>query len=465
MATVTRESIGLLNDKITVKVSKDDYLSSFEKSLKNYSKTANIPGFRKGMVPTGMIKKMHGQAVFTDEVLRTVEKNLSDYMVNEKLEIFAQPLPLPENDARQIDMNNPNEYAFAFEVGLKPAFNVADLASQEVKRFQIQVSDEMINQEVERLQLRHGKMTDPEEVTGDDNVLNVLFTETDEAGNPIENGIVKDNSLLVKYFAESFRPSLIGKKNNDEMQITLDNAFAGKEKDWVADDLGLKGNPEAGSKHFKMLITKVGLVEKSEMNEEFFQKAFPNKPITNEEEFRNAVKEDMGSQFQNETKNQLQHELYHVLLNKTNIEFPEGFLKRWMATNTEQPKSPEQVEAEYPTFVNQLKWTLITDQIIREQNVDISQDELKAFAKNQLFSYMGMGAMDDEQPWVNDYVNRMMQDKKFIEDTYMRIQTDKVFQWAESQVKAADTPISLDEFTKLVHDHNHEHHSHEHHNH
>src|SRR6478735_2064847 len=465
MAIVTRENIGPLNDKITVKVLREDYFSSFEKSLKNYSKTANIPGFRKGMVPTGMIKKMHGQAVFTDEVLRTVEKNLSDYMVNEKLEIFAQPLPLPENDARQIDMNNPNEYAFAFEVGLKPAFNVADLASQEVKRFQIQVSDEMINQEVERLQLRHGNMTDPEEVTGDENVLNVVFTETDEAGNPVENGIVKDNSLLVKYFAESFRPSLIGKKKDDEFQITLDTAFAGKEKDWVADDLGLKGKPEAGSKHFKMKITKVGLVEKAELNEEFFQKAFPNKPISNEEELRNAVKEDMEAQFQNETKNQLQHELYHVLLNKTNIEFPEGFLKRWMATNTEQPKSPEQVEAEYPTFVNQLKWTLITDQIIREQNVDISQDELKAFAKNQLFSYMGMGAMDDEQPWVNDYVNRMMQDKKFIEDTYMRIQTDKVFQWAESQVKAIDTPISVEDFTKLVQEHNHEHHSHEHHDH
>jgi len=465
MATVTRESIGLLNDKITVKVSKDDYLSSFEKSLKNYSKTANIPGFRKGMVPTGMIKKLHGQSVFMDEVLRTVEKQLTDYMVNEKLEIFAQPLPMPENDARQIDVNNPNEYAFAFEVGLKPAFSVADLASQEVKRFKIQVSDEMINQEIERLQLRHGKMTDPEEVTGDDNVLNVVFTETDEAGTPVENGIVKDNSLLVKYFAESFRPSLMGKKSNDEVQVTLDTAFAGKEKDWVADDLGLKGNPEAGNKHFKMLITKVGLVEKAEMNEEFYQKAFPNKPITNEEEFRNAVKEDMESQFQNETKNQLQHELYHVLLNNTNIEFPEGFLKRWMATNTEQAKSPEQVDTEYPTFVNQLKWTLITDQIVRDQNVDITQDELKAFAKNQLFSYMGMGAMDDEQPWVNDYVNRMMQDKKFVEDTYMRIQTDKVFQWAESQVKAVETPISVDDFTKMVQEHNHQHHGDEHHDH
>lgn len=460
MATVTRESIGLLNDKITVKVSKDDYLSSFEKSLKNYSKTANIPGFRKGMVPTGMIKKMHGQAVFTDEVLRTVEKNLSDYLVNEKLEIFAQPLPMPENDARQIDMNNPNEYAFAFEVGLKPAFDIADLASQELPKFKIEVSEEMIDQEVERLQLRHGKMTDPEEVTGDDNVLNVVFTETDAAGSDVENGIVKDNSLLVKYFAESFRPSLIGKKKDDTVQVQLGTAFEGKQKEWVTDDLGLKGKEDADTRHFRMQITKVGLVERAPFAEEFYQAAFPGKAITTEQEMRDAVKQDMEAQFSNETRNQLQHELYHVLLDKTNIEFPEGFLKRWIATNGEEPKSPEQVDAEYPTFINQLKWTLITDQIVRAQNFDVSPEDLKAFAKKQLFSYMGMGAMDDEQPWVNDYVNRMMQDKKFVEDTYMRIQTDKVFEWAESQAKTVEKPVSLEDFTKMVQKHQHEHHEH-----
>ena len=126
MATVTRENIGLLNEKIVVKVAKDDYLPSFEKAIKNYSKQANIPGFRKGMVPAGMMKKMYGTSVFADEVLKSVEKGLSDYMVNEKLEIFAQPLPLPENDASQLNMSNPAEYAFAFEVGLKPAFTLPD---------------------------------------------------------------------------------------------------------------------------------------------------------------------------------------------------------------------------------------------------------------------------------------------------------------------------------------------------
>src|SRR5450631_3198911 len=127
MSTVTRENIGILNDKIIVKLEKSDYLPSFEKSLKEYGKKANIPGFRKGMVPASLIKKMYGNSVFTDEVLRSVEKELTTYMQNEKLEIFAQPLPLPENDARQIDMGNPADYSFAFEVGLKPAFSLVDL--------------------------------------------------------------------------------------------------------------------------------------------------------------------------------------------------------------------------------------------------------------------------------------------------------------------------------------------------
>ena len=121
MATVTRENIGLLNDKLVVTVTKDEYFPSFEKTLKHYSKQANIPGFRKGMVPAGMVKKMYGQGLFTEEVIRNIEKGLNDYLVNEKLEIFAQPLPLP-NGSFQPDMDTPTDYTFEFEIGLKPAF-------------------------------------------------------------------------------------------------------------------------------------------------------------------------------------------------------------------------------------------------------------------------------------------------------------------------------------------------------
>src|SRR5690349_10834813 len=157
MATISRENIGPLNDRITVKVNKDDYLSSFEKTLKSYSKSANIPGFRKGMVPTGIIRKMHGQAVFTDEVLRSVERELTKYMDDEKLDIFAQPLPLAENDPTALDVNNPAEYSFGFEVGLKPEFALPDVSSIKVPLYKVIVTEEMIDKQIERLQKGYGK--------------------------------------------------------------------------------------------------------------------------------------------------------------------------------------------------------------------------------------------------------------------------------------------------------------------
>lgn len=460
MATITRENIGLLNDKIIVKVGKDDYQPSFEKTLKSYGKNASIPGFRKGMVPAGVIKKMHGPAVFADEVLRTVEKELNGYMVNEKLDIFAQPLPMSENDIRQLDMNNPADYAFTFEVGLKPEFDIADLTKEKATRYKVTVTDEMVNEEVERLRLRYGKMTEPETVTGDDNVVNVNFIESDENGNAVEGGVTKDNSLLVKYFAASFRPNLIGKKKDDNLVLQLSQAFEDREKEWVLADLGFdKHDAAAANKYFNMIITKVGFVEKSELNEEFFKAVFPNKEIKSEDELRTAIKEDIQSQWDRQSSNHLQHELYHVLLDHTRIEFPEAFLKKWLQRGGEQQKSDQEVEQEFPSFLNQLKWTLITDKISRENNLEVGPEDLKNFAKQQLFSYMGgMQSLDGEQPWINDYVDRMMKDRKFVEDAYHRIQTEKVFEWAASKVSAVEKPVTVEEFNAELEKHQHHHH-------
>jgi len=458
MATITRENIGLLNEKIVVKVGKEDYISSFEKTLKNYSKTANIPGFRKGMVPSGMIKKMHGQAVFTDEVLRTVEKELNNYMVHEKLDIFAQPLPLPENDARSIDMNNPAEYAFAFEVGLKPQFELPELRQKNITLYKVHADPDLIEKEVERLQLRHGKMTEPDTVTGDENVLNITFIETDEQGNEVEGGIRKDNSLLVKYFSESFRHQLIGKKKDDLVITKLADAFSGKEREWVMQDLGLAVDDDlAINKNFKLSVTKVGFVEKALLDDELFKAAYPGKEITNSEDFLNTIKQEIEQYWDKQSQNHLQHEIYHVFVEQTRIEFPESFLKKWMQNGGDAPKTQQQVEEEYPVFVNQLKWTLITDKIMREQSIEVSQEDLKKFAKKQLFGYMGMGAMDEEQSWITEYVAKMMQDKKFMEDAYHRIQTEKVFLWAQSQTTPVEKEISAEAFNAILKEHEHQH--------
>ena len=456
MATVTHQETAPLTRKLNITIAKEDYLPGFEKALKEYSKKANIPGFRKGMVPAGLIKKMYGSSLFTDEILKKVDQEVISYIQNEKLEIFAQPLPVDLN-LGQLDMNNPANYDFSFELGMKPDFNLPDLASEKLKKYKIEVSDSMLDEEIERLRSRYGNMTEPEAVASDENVLNVTFIETDAAGNEIEGGIRKDNSVLVKYFSESIRPSLIGKKKDESFEVKLDEAFSGKELEWILQDLGIDS---ATNRHFKLLITKVGLVEKRELNEEFFGQLFPNAEIKTEEEFRNKLRTELQNQWDNESRNQLHHQLYHTLLEKTSIDFPADFLKRWIKTQGEknEVKSDEEVEKEFPNFLNQLKWTLITEKIGTDAGVQVQQEDLRAFAKQQLLGYMGMNALDEEQDWVRDYIDKMMKDRKYVEDAYNRIQTQKIFEWAETQVNTTETTISKEEFLKMNEAHNHAHH-------
>ncbi|MFT3703330.1 MAG: trigger factor [Agriterribacter sp.] len=460
MATVTRENIGLLNDKITVTVSKDDYLPPFEKALKQYAKSANIPGFRKGMVPAGVIKKMHGPAVYTEEVLRSIEKGLLDYLDQEKLDIFAQPLPAGENDARNLDMNNPAEYSFNFEVGLKPSFELADLDKTPQVRYSIEVEDKMIDEEVDRLRTRLGKMTEPETVATDEDVLNVKFEESDAEGNVVENGISKDNSLLLKYFNSSTRPSLIGKKKDDSVVVQLKEAFDDKEREWLISDLGLdKNNAEALDKYFKITITKIGLVEKRELNEEFFKEAFPNNEnITTEADFRNEIKTQIAKAWEGQTRNYLHHQLYHSLLDNTNVEFPESFLKKWMENGGEQPKTSEQIEEEFPVFKNQLKWTLISDKIVKDNQIEVTPEEIRDHIAQEVLGYFGASGLQGDMSWLGSYVDRLTQDKQQVENTYRKIISQKVFEKVESQITPKEETITADAFQKLQSEHDHHHH-------
>lgn len=458
MATVTKENIGLLHEKLTVKLEKTDYLPSFEKALKEYSKKANIPGFRKGMVPSGLIKKMYGPSLFTDEVLRSVDRELINYLQNDKVDIFAQPLPL-ETDIRQLDVNNPADYIFHFEIGMKPDFKLPDLAKAKTTKYVVTVTDEMIDNEITRLQNRYGNMKDQESVTSEEDVLNVNFVETNENGNELEEGIKKDNSLLVKYFAESLRKNWMGKKAGDAETTQLKTAFDEKEREWIIGDLGLdKENPSASEKYFKIIITKIGLLEKRELNEEFFKQLYPNEEVKTTEDFRNKIKDEIQAYWNGQANNQIHDQVFHELVDHTEITFPEDFLKKWMKTQGEAPKSDEEVENEFPKFLNQLKWTLISDKIVQDNAIQVNPDEIRNFAKQQLFSYMGGANLSDDQPWVEDYVEKMMKDRKYVEDSYSRIQTQKIFEWAATQVKPADKPISAEDFTKMVQEHQHHHH-------
>ncbi|HMO31773.1 MAG TPA: trigger factor [Lacibacter sp.] len=457
MATVTRENLGLLNDKLTVTITRDEYFPAFEKTLKNYSKQANIPGFRKGMVPAGMVKKMYGQGIFAEEVIRTIEKGLNDYLTAEQPDIFAQPLPLPNPEFRP-SMDNPTDYTFSFEIGLKPAIELG-LNKLQAPYYRVKVTPEMTNEEAERLQRRLGKLTEPEAVASEENVLNLLFEASDAEGTVAEGITGKEVSLLVKYFTESFRPRLMGLQKDATLVLQLNEAFEEKERDWVLNDLGLKDDPAAGEGHFRVTLVKLGLVEKRELDEAFFQEALPGRNIQTEAEFRQALEADIQSYWDRQSSNQLHHHLYHVLLEQTPMELPEAFLKKWLTTSGEKPKTPEQVDAEFPTFLNQLRWTLITDKIVGDNQLQVSAEELKGSFRQQVLSYFGsMSLGDGNLEWLDQYVDSLMKDEQQVDSTYRKLITEKVFQWAEQQVGKEEKEISAEEFIRMNEEHQHQHH-------
>ncbi|MBU6157476.1 MAG: trigger factor [Bacteroidetes bacterium] len=460
MATVTRENIGLLNDKLTVTILKEDYYASFEKTLKSYSKQASIPGFRKGMVPAGMIKKMYGPGIFSEQIIKTIESELNDYLRKETLPILGQPIPMANADFKP-DMQQPaDQYQFDFEIGLQPDFSL-NLNSVRAPYHRISVTDAMVNEEIDRLRKRLGKMTEPETVTDDENVLNLLFEETDAAGNVIEDaeGKKKDNSLLVKYFSESVRPQWMGKKKEESITVKLYEAFEEKEREWVIKDLGLENTPESAAKTFKITLTKIGLVEFRVMDEAFFKEAIPGKEITTESDFRAAIQQQIQEYWDRQSSNQLQHHLYHVMLEETKMELPEGFLKKWLRVSGEKAKTEEAVEQEFPTFKTQLRWTLISDRIIKDNKIEATDEEVKDSLRQQVMGYFGnMGLSGTDMSWMEGYVDGLMKDEQQYDSAYRKVITEKLFEWAEQQVQKEEKSVTVEEFIKMNEAHQHEHH-------
>jgi trigger factor len=453
MATVVRENIGLLTDKLTVKLTKEDYLPAFEKKLKEYGKTANIPGFRKGMVPTGMIKKMYGAGIFSDEVLRTIEKELYAYLDKERPSIFAQPLPL-DGEMSKLDMNNPSDFDFAFEIGLKPELNLPDFSKGKFTNHKVAVTDEMVNEEISRMQLKAGKMKEKETIDNEEDVVNVLFTESDENGIEIENGIVKENSVIVKYFNAAMQAQLMGKKVGDSFVFQLAKTFEGDKLAMMLQDLGFaKDDTAAAEKYFKLEIKSIGIIEKRDLEESFFEEVYPGKGIKTAEELQTGLKEELEKYWGSQSRNQLHDQLYHFLLDETKIEFPKPFLTRWLKTGGDKQRTQEEAEAEYPTFEGQLKWTIISEQIINENKLQVSDEELRTSMIEEVSRYFGQMNMGQDMSWLDSYIDRMMKDEKQVDATYRRLITEKVFGALETKVTPTEKVVTVDELLATQHKH------------
>jgi trigger factor len=409
------------------------------------------------MVPQGLIRKMYGQSVFADEVMRVAGTKLEEHLIENKAEIFARPLPVASQDKLEFDINTPKDFVFEFEIGTKPVFNIPIIEQkQTVDLYKVIVTHEMLDQEVDNMLYKAGEMTDPEEVTEEDNVLNVTFTNASQEGESTEEP--KDNSLLVKYFTPEMQAKLMGAKSGDQFEIILKSAFNDKVLPAIMKDLGLNPQDEnQQAQPYQMNITKVGLVKKAPLTQETFDKIFPGRGLEDEQSFRDAVTAEIQKYWDDQAKIRLHNELFERLVHETPIELPVPFLKRWLSVGGETYKSPEQVEKEFGGFEHSLRWQLITDRIIEENQIQVEEEELEMAARMQIMSYFGqygnMPSMDAD--WMEPFVKKQLADQKFRDELYGKIMTDKVFYTLENSLTIAEHDLSLDEFINKPMPHHH----------
>jgi trigger factor len=458
MATVTRENIGTLHDKITVKLAREDYWPSFEKSLKQYAKQANVPGFRKGMVPAGMVRKMYGQSIFGDEVIRSAGRQLEEYLQTEKLSIFAQPLIIPGNQ-QNLDMDQSSEFDFSFEIGLKPDFEIPAIKNKtSLTKYKVAVSDKVLDDELLRIRRRYGKVESQDTVSSKEDIIYATYERTDEAGNiAVEPDKVEDTVVLDKLPAK-LQDLIMGKKAGESVVFKPADIAEGEELNSFLKD-PLKKGEEAANDTYKLTISKVGLLVPRDLDPELFAQVFPNDMVTTEDDFKDRIRKELEKEYERITRERLQNEIYELLVHQTPIQLPVNFLKRWLKEGQEKPKSEAEVEREFPSFDHQLRWTLISDKLIEENQIHVSREEVKEDIKGRVLSYFGMDA-DEDAPWMQSYMQKVEKDEKTLDETYRRLLFDKLFNWLASQFNIDEKEVSEEEFFKLADPHATHHHHH-----
>jgi trigger factor len=460
MAKVTREPIAKLHEKLIVTINKEDYLPSFEKNLKQYGKQANLPGFRKGNVPAGMVRKMFGQSVFTDAVIGKANEQLQSYLNTEKPAIFAQPLPLP-NEGLNFDMNAPQDFEFAFEIGLKPEFEIKVIEEKKgtVARHIIQIDDKMLDEEIENIRKRAGKVENPDTLELDTDIVYATYQATDKDGNAIEGKEATEDVVTLDKMPKKLQAQLKGATPLTTFVFKANEVAEGDElKDLLKD--ALKQDPEsteAAEGYYRFTLTKIGRLEARELNEEFFEEVFPGQGVKDADAFKARIKEEMGKEINRIGAERLQNELFEMLVHGTEMDLPTDFLKAWLQKGQEKEKTEEEVNNEWPSFEHQLRWTLISDKLVNDYKVEVTLDEVKEEMKNRVIAYFGNTAAD--APWLEEYVSKMVNDENTLNETYRKLMMDKVFTAVSDKMEVKDQAISLEDFQKLpsAHEAQHQH--------
>lgn len=445
---ITKENIDALNAVVKINLTPEDYKPRVDKVIKKYQKTANIPGFRAGMVPAGVIKKMYGKAVLVDELNNLLSETLGTYIYENKINVIGNPLP-KKSDKEQIFEEGQN-FEFLYEVGIAPDVEIK-FPKTKIPYYLVKIDEKMVNDDMDDLRRRYGKFSNPE-TSEETNILYGEFNELDAEGNLKEGGNKTTTSLTIALIKEVHdRKPFIGLKKNDFVNFNPMQAF--KNETEVSAMLRIEKDSPSLHSDYRFTVMTINQIEKAELNQEFFDKVYGEGTVKTEEEFREKIRAGIASYFERESDRKLKKDIRNTMLEELNIPLPDDFLKRMLKANMEKEKqlNDHEFEHEYFHLSEELRWNLINDKIAKTNNLDVTEEDVTTAAKLVLHQqFVNYGIYDMDAAKLDDMAMRYLAEEKNRDRIERGILDQKVFDFVKPQLKLDVTELPYEELVKKL---------------
>lgn len=434
---------------IKIEIGQSDYAEQVEKSLKNIRKKANIPGFRKGMVPMGMIKKMYGKQALAEEINKLVSEKLYHYIQENKLNILGEPLP-NQTEQKAIDFNTQEEFEFCFDVALAPEIKIELSKKDKLPYYKVKIDDEMVSKQLDAYRANFGSYDKVDEVEEKDLVKGVIAEL--ENGAVKEGGIVVEDAILMPSYIknEEERKKFLGAKNNTVVIFNPNKAYDGSEAE-IASLLKIdKSKVAETTSDFSFEIKEITRHKDAEMNQELFDKVFGEGIVTSEEEFKNKIVEALTEQYVPQSDFKFLEDAREMLVGKVGeLKFADSILKRWLLVANEK-NTPEKVEEDYPQIIKDLTYHLIKESIVKDNEIKVEDADVETFAKRvakSQFAQYGMLSVPEDV--LDNYAKDMLKNKQTLQNIIERAVEEKIAAWLKEQVELEEKEVSTEEFNKL----------------
>lgn len=436
---ITRENKDALNAVVTINIEKSDYADKVNNILSDYRKSANVPGFRKGQVPMGLVKKQYGKAVTIDEVNKLLQESLGKYLTEEKLDVLGSPLPTPQDD---IDWDA-ETISFNFEIGLSPEFDIKLKGRKALPHYIIQAGDKLIQDQITNIQKQYGQLISKSEVSEGDEITGVFFN--DEAGIESTTTITTD-----KLKGKTNLKKFLGAKVGDIITVKTKGLFNDSHDLMTY----LKVDHDAAHElnvQVTFSINEINTRGLADLDQELFDKLFGKDVVKTVTELKDKLKADAEKQFIQQSDQKLLNDVTEYLVENTKFDLPQDFLQKWLQTAGDQILTEAEAKAEYEKSEKSMRYQLIESKLIIENNLQVDFEQLKAFASDQIKAQMAQfGQLNPTEKEVEDIVARVMSNQDEVKRMSEQLTSQKLLAFYKDNAKLKSKTLSYDAFVKEV---------------